>query len=65
MGGDLTSTDRVVVGVNSCISRVAIEEDFRNGTDVVCVGVGDTTCAQAGFIECTVSGIGSSEEAGN
>lgn len=60
-GGDLLVADRVVVRVRAIITRVAVEQKVRHGGDIIGIGVGDSTAAQARGVESSLTGLGARE----
>jgi len=56
----LPVADRVIIRV-AIAAGVAIEEEFRDGTNVVSVNIGDTACTKTGSIECTITLLGTGE----
>ena len=49
---DLMSTERIMIRIGSGVEVVRVEERVRDGADIVVFATGNTTCAEAGRIEC-------------
>jgi len=60
---DFLVADRVVVRVHAIIARVGVEQQMRDSSNVVRVGICDTTCSKTSLIECALASIDAAEEA--
>jgi len=62
-GCDFPATHRVVVGVDVVVTREVVEKKVRDSSDVVTVGVRDTTRTQASSVESALAGLGTNQKA--
>lgn len=61
--GDLLVADRVGVGVHAIVARVDVEQQVRDSSNVIGIGVCFTTCAKTSLVECSLSALSASQEA--
>jgi hypothetical protein len=60
---DLLVANWVVVGVQPTITGVGVEKEVRDGSNVLGVSIGDTTCAEASLIICALTILSADHEA--
>jgi len=52
---NLSAADRVLVGIDTVVTGESVKQEFRNGTDEICINVGDATSTQASRKECALT----------
>jgi hypothetical protein len=61
---DFPAAHGVSIGVSTIVTRIVIEEEVRDSSDIVGVLVDNTTSTQTGSVESALSGLCTSHEAG-
>lgn len=60
---DSFATDRVAVGVDAIVARERVEQQVRDGSDVISISVSDAACTETSGVESALTSLSASQEA--